>query len=282
MASNVLLLRAPTQGQDDRYESTFIEAGCHAISVPVLETVSTNLLDLKTIITAGPAAAGFEGVVITSARACEAWKSVVGELVGSVEAAVDTWSTTPFYVVGPGTASALASIQETYEHTPYTPYIVRGESSGTSERLARFICSQPQSDVPKKVLYLTGDKNKDTVPTILGEAGIKVIPLKVYETRGSQTFESDLEGVLKGVSNDVKPWWIVHFAPSAAGFVTPILKKHFTFSDSGPQSARIAAIGPVTASFLRDELNIPVDVVSPSPTPQDLLAVVAAYDAAAV
>lgn len=106
------------------------------------------------------------------------------------------WSSVPFYVVGQGTASALEGVRQTYGQTVYTPEIIRGESSGTGERLAHFIRDQPH-ERPKKLLYLTGDKNKDTVPTILGEAGIELQPLKVYETQGSHTFEQDLDEALK-------------------------------------------------------------------------------------
>ncbi|KAF5375368.1 hypothetical protein D9615_007924 [Tricholomella constricta] len=311
--TNALLLRAPSSGQDDRYETTFNEAGYHALSVPVLETISTNIPTLREILKAGPAAEKFEGVVLTSARSCEAWKTVVGDLVRvpPVEGK-GSWSAVPFYVVGQGTAAALTEVHQTYGQTPYTPEDIRGESSGTGERLAQFIRDQPQGK-PKKLLYLTGDKNRDTVPTILGKAGIDLRALKVYETQGSHTFERDLEDALKLASTGSvsysttrsklvlrqgplasQSWWIIHFAPSAAGFVMPILNNHFCFehtesnpersiSNSSPSPspsprAKVAAIGPVTSSFLRDEFQIHVEVVPPSPTPQDLVAAIVSYD----
>ncbi|KAF8064273.1 tetrapyrrole biosynthesis, uroporphyrinogen III synthase [Lyophyllum atratum] len=282
--ANVLLLRAPSQGQDDRYEASFSEAGYHALSVPVLETISTNLSVLKEIIEAGPVRDNFEGVILTSARSCEAWKSVMGDLVESSAAPTeDGWSSVPFYVVGPGTASALAEVHKTYGRTLNTPEIIRGQTSGTGERLAQFIRAQPEG-TPKKLLYLTGDKNRDTVPSILEEADIKLQSLKVYETQGSRTFERDLEEALKHASMNLKRWWIIHFAPSAAGLVTPILHNYFDFEPIGPDrersvsSPRVAAIGPVTASYLRDELKIHVDTVPPQPKPQDLVAAIIAYD----
>lgn len=76
----------------------------------------------------------------------------------------------------------------------------------------------------------------------------------------------------------------MHFAPSVAEFVTPILGNHFNFESvqslKGPSipTARVAAIGSVTAAFLRDELHIHVHVVSQKPTPQDLLAAILGYD----
>ena len=55
--------------------------------------------------------------------------------------------------------------------------------------------------------------------------------------------------------------------------MTPVLNKYLR-----PLDSKIAAIGPVTASFLRDELDMHVDVISPSPTAQDLVAAVVLHD----
>jgi uroporphyrinogen-III synthase len=79
--ANVLLLRAPTVGDNDRYSSAFTLAGYHPVSAPVLETVPTNLTSLKEIVRAGPTAENYDGVILTSARSCSAWKSVVVDLV---------------------------------------------------------------------------------------------------------------------------------------------------------------------------------------------------------
>ena len=80
--TNVLLFRAPSR-PEDRYETAFKGAGYNALSVPVLETVSTNTANLKAIIETGPAAASLDGVIITSGRACEVWKTVIGNLPSS-------------------------------------------------------------------------------------------------------------------------------------------------------------------------------------------------------
>ena len=70
-------------------------------------------------------------------------------------------------------------------------------------------------------------------------------------------------------------WWIVFFAPSAAEFVCPILHKFFSLPKVEPISAslptaRIAAIGPTTASFLSETLQLLVDVVPSKPSPEEL------------
>ncbi|KAI5983290.1 hypothetical protein EDD15DRAFT_2316713 [Pisolithus albus] len=56
-------------------------------------------------------------------------------------------------------------------HYHVGPTDVRGRSeAGSAEKLARFILE----DVPesKKMLYLTGDKNRDTMPKILNQRGV--------------------------------------------------------------------------------------------------------------
>ena len=81
-------------------------------------------------------------------------------------------------------------------------------------------------------------------------------------------------------------WWIVFFAPSAAAFVSAILRNHFELRTSqSPLSAspellqaKIAAIGPTTYSFLQDELHLEVDVTAQKPSPEDIVACITAHD----
>ncbi|KAK0449618.1 tetrapyrrole biosynthesis, uroporphyrinogen III synthase [Desarmillaria tabescens] len=249
---NVLLLREPTPSSDsgqDRYEATFAAAQYTPFSIPVLETVLTNITELASVTAQGD----LDGVIMTSARSCEAWEKANG--TGKDEF--------PFYVVGKATASTLRSITSSAD--------IRGESSGTAEQLANFILGeQPR---PTKLLYLTGDKNRDTLPSILGGAGVSLHPLKVYETQGSTSFSQHLKEI---VSERLKaPWWIVFFAPSAAEFVLPFLKEHFDID-----SVKIAVIGPTTATFLRETLKLRVDAVPAKPSPEELLKTIVDADAA--
>lgn len=80
---NILLLRARSQNQIDPYEQSLSDAGYNPLCIPVLETVFTNSDKLKRTINPDdePQEQGLAGVIITSARACEAWGSVVKELV---------------------------------------------------------------------------------------------------------------------------------------------------------------------------------------------------------
>jgi hypothetical protein len=104
----------------------------------------------------------------------------------------------PFYVVGEATAKALAAIGAICGPGPCTPSDIRGGSqTGTSERLAHFILNNLPEREGIKLLYLTGDKNRNTLPKILTERCVTLESLQVYETRSSSTFAKDLESVVK-------------------------------------------------------------------------------------
>lgn len=103
----VLLLRAPN-GSPDPYESALTQSGYRPFSVPVLETVLVNGEDLKGILKDGPGSSGasmssvregeregegegerereggYEGVIVTSSRAAEAWGKVVEDIANEV------------------------------------------------------------------------------------------------------------------------------------------------------------------------------------------------------
>lgn len=79
--SNVLLLKSPSLDIPDPYEDSFRDYGFNPVTVPVLETVFTDLDELKQKILLGPRALGLAGVIITSARACEAWSLALKDVV---------------------------------------------------------------------------------------------------------------------------------------------------------------------------------------------------------
>lgn len=111
------------------------------------------------------------------------------------------WFSLPFYVVGEATAGALRKFHEESSRTYLAPLDIRGASdSGTSERLAQFIVEELQTQGEKKLLYLTGDKNRDTLPKLLINGGIQLVSLQVYQTQGSSTFATDLKNTISSTS----------------------------------------------------------------------------------
>ncbi|KAI0270557.1 tetrapyrrole biosynthesis, uroporphyrinogen III synthase [Gloeopeniophorella convolvens] len=265
MSPHVLLLRAPTVPPElDRYEVALTRASFQPLSLPVLETALENLDTLARIIRSEEDK--IAGVVVTSARAVDA----------CAQTGVDIdWSAVRFYAVGPATAAQLAQL-------PHPPRDVRGTESGTAEKLAQFIVQDTAKG--DRLLYLTGDKNRDVLARVvresLGEDALR--ELRVYGTRGVRDFEGSLARALGGEEGGGEPWWIVYFAPSAAAHVTPALRTRFALSErdavaplqarSRIRRARIAAIGPTTADYLRDELGLRVDAVPDAPNADSLVA----------
>ena len=111
------------------------------------------------------------------------------------------WTSVPFYVIGEATASAAAELRSTLP-SHLVPGDIRGQAqSGTAEQLARFILSdlsvRRDGSTPRKLLYLTGDKNRDTLPNILTSEGIVLDTLQVYATQSSSSFRCDLRSALE-------------------------------------------------------------------------------------
>lgn len=90
---------------------------------------------------------------------------------------------------------------------------VRGEHTGTGEQLAHFILDDITGDTThssKHLLYLTGDKNRDTIPKILSSQeserrGIELDTIQVYETHGTLSFEPNLDLFIKQSSEGPPP-----------------------------------------------------------------------------
>jgi uroporphyrinogen-III synthase len=186
MAPRVLLLRTPaTPPETDRYEAALTRASFRPLSLPSLETTLENLELLSRIVRGEAEEGTVDGVIVTSARAVDACANAGADI---------DWRAMRFYVVGPATAAALLA------RLPNPPQDIRGTESGTAEQLARYIVQNATRE--ERLLYLTGDKNKETLSRIvadgLGEGVLR--ELRVYATRGVRDFESGLRRVLRGES----------------------------------------------------------------------------------
>lgn len=219
--ANVLLLRSPsTDHGPDKYEEALRAVGYHAVSVPVLETLLVNTPELERVVEQGPQTYALGGVVVTSGRACEAWRAAVVELARTTQKAGKSivarrwtqterigrghtdWGAVPFYVVGEATTAALADIRTVAGATRLAPANIRGGAeSGTSEKLAHYILQDLPATSMRKLLYLTGDKNRDVLPKILRDGGIELQTLQVYATQGSSTFAADLTQTIRSVTS---------------------------------------------------------------------------------
>ena len=186
MAPHVLLLREPSSPPEtDRYEAALSHASFRPLSLPVLETVFENLENLSRNFLGSDDQCTVDGVIVTSARAVDA--------CAQVGVGID-WGKVRFYAVGPATKAELARL-------PNPPKDVRGTESGTAERLAHYIVQDAKGG--ERLLYLTGDKNRDTLPRIVrdGLGGVEILEeLRVYATRGVENFEHTLIRALEGAT----------------------------------------------------------------------------------
>jgi uroporphyrinogen-III synthase len=104
------------------------------------------------------------------------------------------WALIPFYVVGGKTASALRDV---FTSLDLGRVDIRGHESGNAANLATFILADLHGKAGAKLLYLTGDKNRDTVTRILEDNNIELELLQVYKTQGSLSFGSNLSLALE-------------------------------------------------------------------------------------
>lgn len=277
----VLLLRNPSEAKTDPYDTHLRATHFEPISLAVLETTLVNLDALTSLLSASPRE-GTKGVVLTSARAANAWWGAVRRLVApsTIPDPLRTWSGLKFYVVGIATAEAVQHPPDNDRDFPATtpiPTDVRGAAqTGTAESLAQFILDDLSTEARgTELLVLIGDKNRDVLPNVLGEGGVRVQSMQVYETKGREGFGEDMKRIVQENQDD-KPWWITFFAPSSSSFALPFLREHFCLSplpfsnDSIKTQARIAAVGPTTARYLKNEVGLHVDVMAPQPNAEAL------------
>ncbi|KAG9013716.1 hypothetical protein FRB94_001278 [Tulasnella sp. JGI-2019a] len=306
MSPTVLLFRSPTPTSEgpDRFTAAFESHSYHAISVPVLEHAFVNVEPLQSVIRDGPERR-YSGVIVTSGRASEGWRHAVEAPSSSDHPTPSiSWQHTPFYVVGARTADHLVAPSGSPKtHLYPSPDTILGAAeSGNAEKLGRFIIEDVQKRRDPTILpllYLTGDKSRDTIKTMLDDASVPTQLLQVYETRTSAALKQDIEAAVEeateraGSKLSSLHIWLVFFAPSSAKPSLPILERFYKLPalkealDCGRTvpEARIAAIGPTTASYLTEEhqpTSFRVDVTSPSPKPEALALAIRNFDASQV
>jgi uroporphyrinogen-III synthase len=119
------------------------------------------------------------------------------------------WVGVTIYVVGEKTACSLRDIFSRLTNIDPGLIDIRGQESGNATNLATLILSDLHGASGTKLLYLTGDKNRDTITRMLSEEKVELERLQVYRTQESSSFESRLSSVLETAS---KGAWF--FSPS--------------------------------------------------------------------
>lgn len=227
--SRVFLLRS---GSDpDPYVEAFAAAGLAAECVPVLSFSFPRQGALRERMERPK---DYGGLICTSPRAVRALRDVLSK--AAVEAG--TWTKKAVYAVGPRTAGALRVLG-------FEPV---GEESGGAGALSSVIASS------KTLLFLCGNRRRDTLPDALTDARIPFEELVVYETHT----RSDL-ALPAGAPGD----WLAFFSPSGIEAIERAPRVD-------PRIYRRAAIGPTTAAAL-DDHGWPPEATAATPTPASLV-----------
>lgn len=233
MPNKITLLRSPDS--PDAYVQAFEEAGFSASCVPVL---SFRFPNQKALLEQLQMADARSGVILTSPRAAVALTQAFEDEPGLRV----RWEDKAVFVVGPKTAEAV-------RETGLTP---QGETAGDAAMLVERIGAKWEEEHLRfPLLFLSGNRRRDTVPDGLARTGIPVIEQVVYETET----RSD-------VKIDSDTGWLAFFSPSGLEAVeaSRVMLTNF----------RIAAIGPTTAGALSD-VGMSPDATAEQPTPSALV-----------
>lgn len=229
--TDVILLRSADD--PDPYLRAFAEVGLQAECQPVLAFDFPYQDQLREHLEEGD---HYAALVATSPRVGRA----LDKLFQETPSLADVWKNRTAYVVGPKTAKALRAVG-------LQP---RGAETGSADALAdRIVEEKPKAPV----LFLAGNRRRDTLPDRLHTEEVPFDELIVYETR-----------IRSGLTLP-SATWLVFFSPSGGEAIEA--------SDSvDPNPYRIAAIGPTTASALRDR-GLAVEAVADTPSPEGLVSV---------
>ena len=230
----VVLLLKDARAADglDPYTAALERRGYGADMIGVLEHELDNVEALAEI--ARTQRESYAGVIVTSQRAVEAWAR-------AAEGA--TWADVPFYAVATATADALVRAG-----VPAAS-IFGAEEAGTGEKLASFMLARLRTAPPDRpLLYLVGDKRRDTIARALTDGGIAIEEMQVYSTRVRREFPLDFRIALGAALEHSATVWVALFSPSGMNAALPVIRELGVFD-----RVRFAAIGPTTREALAGE-----------------------------
>jgi uroporphyrinogen-III synthase len=240
---DVVLLRSGEEAPDP-YVTAFERAGLHAVCEPVLAFAFPNQERLRAHLERRDC---YEALIATSPRVAIALE----RLFANREDLARTWRGTTAYAVGPKTAKRLREVG-------LEP---RGAEAGDAAALARqIVADAPGADL----LFLCGNRRRDTLPDRLRGAGVLFEELVVYETHPRQDLTLPPSRQPSGTT------WLAFFSPSGLEAVEQ--------AESGNlREYRIAAIGSTTGGALADAGHS-VEAVADAPSPDGLVSAIQAAE----
>lgn len=235
---DVILLRSADE--PDRYVSAFRRAELLVVCKPVLTFAFPNQDQLADRLAN---ADRYAALVATSPRVGTALDRlfVVRDDLSS------RWRDKAAFAVGPKTAERL-------REAGVDP---RGEGAGDAAALAEKITEVVPSS---PLLFLCGNRRRDTLPNQLQEAGFAFDELVVYESRPRRDLALPASRPPSGSP------WLVFFSPSGL----EAIEQAPSVDPDHLRDYRIAAIGPTTAGAL-ERAGWSVAAVASEPSPDGLV-----------
>ncbi|VEU24154.1 DEKNAAC105370 [Brettanomyces naardenensis] len=238
----VILLKNKTTPSDP-YDRIFQQHNYEPIFLPLLRHTPVNEQIILSFLTSDDFLDNYEALIITSQRSIETLGQILAKL-HSFGRFNDILSK-PSYTVGPATAHVMRQLGFTD--------VRGGDDAGNGQILADIIKKELRAG---RVLFLTGQIRKDTIPRELKLAGFDLKELVSYRT---EPLTDIVDRYTKIVSRLNKNDWLVFFSPQGTRYILDHLD-HFS---------RLATIGPTTQTFLARR-GIGVDVVAKKPCAESL------------
>lgn len=157
----------------------------------------------------------YDGVIITSQRAVQAWTEACIDSVEHLRNATKPpdapWSKLTYYAVGPATATALREIDVPHFLVP--KHVCGGAETGSGEALANLIADKTGAG-SKRYLYLVGDKRSPALQNTLAARNpdVHLDTLQTYETCKDADFEMHCSSLARNL-----PQYSVQRRPSRSG-----------------------------------------------------------------
>ena len=241
---DVVLLRSEDEGRDP-YVSAFEQVGLRAVCEPVLSFAFPNQAALRDRLQQHER---YEALIATSPRIAIA----LDRLFADNEDLAQSWSGATAYAVGPKTAKRL---QDIGLHPTEA-------EAGDAEALARCIVDDAPS---APLLFLCGNRRRDTLPNRLRAADVPFEEQVVYETRPREDLSLSRSRRSSGAT------WLAFFSPSGLEAVEQA-------GSIDLAEYRLAAIGSTTGGAL-EQAGHSVEAVAVEPSPDGIVSAIQAAQA---